>query len=167
MLKIIAVIVLWIYQCDLTLIQSSGKITIWKMILLTVSNLSKLQNLLLIKFFLMSAHHVCLCVFGHNDAFTPIALAPTETTVSICRESGFLFLLQYRFVSTFFHYFVYLCYLSLSHSLTKGFYVALRLVACAQSGQEVSLSSLNLTVPAPKFVSLVSDIKSVCIPYIP
>uniref|UniRef100_A0A3P8UKB0 Epidermal growth factor receptor pathway substrate 15 like 1 n=1 Tax=Cynoglossus semilaevis TaxID=244447 RepID=A0A3P8UKB0_CYNSE len=33
----------------------------------------------------------------------------------------------------------------------QGFYVALRLVACAQSGQEVSLSSLNLTVPAPKF----------------
>ncbi|XP_072246351.1 epidermal growth factor receptor substrate 15-like 1 isoform X3 [Leuresthes tenuis] len=33
----------------------------------------------------------------------------------------------------------------------QGFYVALRLVACAQSGQEVSLSSLNLTVPHPKF----------------
>ncbi|KAM3619712.1 uncharacterized protein V6R79_012436 [Siganus canaliculatus] len=33
----------------------------------------------------------------------------------------------------------------------QGFYIALRLVACAQSGQEVSLSSLNLTVPAPKF----------------
>uniref|UniRef100_A0A7N6B9W3 Epidermal growth factor receptor pathway substrate 15-like 1a n=1 Tax=Anabas testudineus TaxID=64144 RepID=A0A7N6B9W3_ANATE len=33
----------------------------------------------------------------------------------------------------------------------QGFYVALRLVACAQSGQEVSLSSLNLTVPPPKF----------------
>uniref|UniRef100_A0A8C9VGS3 Epidermal growth factor receptor pathway substrate 15 like 1 n=1 Tax=Scleropages formosus TaxID=113540 RepID=A0A8C9VGS3_SCLFO len=32
-----------------------------------------------------------------------------------------------------------------------GFYVALRLVACAQNGQEVSLSSLNLTVPPPKF----------------
>uniref|UniRef100_A0A673CMK0 Epidermal growth factor receptor pathway substrate 15-like 1a n=1 Tax=Sphaeramia orbicularis TaxID=375764 RepID=A0A673CMK0_9TELE len=38
-----------------------------------------------------------------------------------------------------------------------GFYVALRLVACAQSGQEVSLSSLNLTVPPPKFVSLTSS----------
>lgn len=35
----------------------------------------------------------------------------------------------------------------------QGFYVALRLVACAQSGQEVSLGSLNLTVPPPKFVS--------------
>uniref|UniRef100_A0A665T8U3 Epidermal growth factor receptor pathway substrate 15-like 1a n=1 Tax=Echeneis naucrates TaxID=173247 RepID=A0A665T8U3_ECHNA len=35
----------------------------------------------------------------------------------------------------------------------QGFYVALRLVACAQSGQEVSSSSLNLTVPPPKFVS--------------
>nr|XP_046246850.1 epidermal growth factor receptor substrate 15-like 1 isoform X1 [Scatophagus argus] len=33
----------------------------------------------------------------------------------------------------------------------QGFYVALRLVGCAQSGQEVSLSSLNLTVPLPKF----------------
>ncbi|XP_072515859.1 epidermal growth factor receptor substrate 15-like 1 isoform X2 [Salminus brasiliensis] len=33
----------------------------------------------------------------------------------------------------------------------QGFYVALRLVACAQSGQEVSLASLNLTVPHPKF----------------
>ncbi|XP_067370349.1 epidermal growth factor receptor substrate 15-like 1 isoform X5 [Channa argus] len=33
----------------------------------------------------------------------------------------------------------------------QGFYVALRLVACAQSGQEVSLSSLNFTVPPPKF----------------
>uniref|UniRef100_A0A8C6UIZ1 Epidermal growth factor receptor pathway substrate 15-like 1a n=1 Tax=Neogobius melanostomus TaxID=47308 RepID=A0A8C6UIZ1_9GOBI len=33
----------------------------------------------------------------------------------------------------------------------QGFYVALRLVACAQSGQEVSLSSLSLTVPPPKF----------------
>ena len=36
----------------------------------------------------------------------------------------------------------------------QGFYVALRLVACAQSGQEVSLASLNLTVPPPKFVSI-------------
>ncbi|XP_036373286.1 epidermal growth factor receptor substrate 15-like 1 isoform X3 [Megalops cyprinoides] len=33
----------------------------------------------------------------------------------------------------------------------QGFYVALRLVACAQNGQDVSLSSLNLTVPPPKF----------------
>ncbi|KAM4739240.1 epidermal growth factor receptor substrate 15-like 1 isoform 5-T5 [Anableps anableps] len=33
----------------------------------------------------------------------------------------------------------------------QGFYVALRLVACAQSGQEVSVSSINLTVPPPKF----------------
>ncbi|XP_060797220.1 epidermal growth factor receptor substrate 15-like 1 isoform X3 [Neoarius graeffei] len=33
----------------------------------------------------------------------------------------------------------------------QGFYVALRLVACAQSGQDVSLASLNLTVPPPKF----------------
>ncbi|XP_056132890.1 epidermal growth factor receptor substrate 15-like 1 [Lampris incognitus] len=33
----------------------------------------------------------------------------------------------------------------------QGFYVALRLVACAQSGQEVSLASFNLTVPPPKF----------------
>ncbi|KAI1891778.1 hypothetical protein AGOR_G00147260 [Albula goreensis] len=34
----------------------------------------------------------------------------------------------------------------------QGFYVALRLVACAQNGQDVSLSSLNLTVPPPKFM---------------
>uniref|UniRef100_A0A4W4G5D4 Epidermal growth factor receptor pathway substrate 15-like 1a n=1 Tax=Electrophorus electricus TaxID=8005 RepID=A0A4W4G5D4_ELEEL len=33
----------------------------------------------------------------------------------------------------------------------QGFYVALRLVACAQSGQDVSIASLNLTVPPPKF----------------
>nr|XP_057929621.1 epidermal growth factor receptor substrate 15-like 1 isoform X4 [Doryrhamphus excisus] len=33
----------------------------------------------------------------------------------------------------------------------QGFYVALRLVACAQSGHDISLSSLNLTVPPPKF----------------
>ncbi|KAF7644775.1 hypothetical protein LDENG_00215940 [Lucifuga dentata] len=33
----------------------------------------------------------------------------------------------------------------------QGFYVALRLVACAQSGQEVSMASLSLTVPPPKF----------------
>ncbi|XP_017556742.1 epidermal growth factor receptor substrate 15-like 1 isoform X1 [Pygocentrus nattereri] len=33
----------------------------------------------------------------------------------------------------------------------QGFYVALRLVACAQSGQDVSLANLNLTVPPPKF----------------
>ncbi|NXU64320.1 EP15R factor, partial [Horornis vulcanius] len=31
--------------------------------------------------------------------------------------------------------------------------VALRLVACAQNGHDVNLSSLNLTVPPPKFVS--------------
>uniref|UniRef100_A0A3P9CQ17 Epidermal growth factor receptor pathway substrate 15 like 1 n=1 Tax=Maylandia zebra TaxID=106582 RepID=A0A3P9CQ17_9CICH len=35
--------------------------------------------------------------------------------------------------------------------LTQGFYVALRLVACAQNSLEVSLSSLSLTVPPPKF----------------
>ncbi|XP_058615423.1 epidermal growth factor receptor substrate 15-like 1 isoform X6 [Onychostoma macrolepis] len=33
----------------------------------------------------------------------------------------------------------------------QGFYVALRLVACAQSGHDISISSLNLPVPAPKF----------------
>ncbi|CAL8307495.1 unnamed protein product [Lota lota] len=33
----------------------------------------------------------------------------------------------------------------------QGFYVALRLVASAQSGHEVSLSSLNLNAPPPKF----------------
>uniref|UniRef100_A0A8B9CC27 Epidermal growth factor receptor substrate 15-like 1 n=1 Tax=Anser brachyrhynchus TaxID=132585 RepID=A0A8B9CC27_9AVES len=35
----------------------------------------------------------------------------------------------------------------------QGFYVALRLVACAQNGHDVNLSNLNLTVPPPKFVS--------------
>uniref|UniRef100_A0A8C2YDL0 Epidermal growth factor receptor substrate 15-like 1 n=1 Tax=Coturnix japonica TaxID=93934 RepID=A0A8C2YDL0_COTJA len=33
----------------------------------------------------------------------------------------------------------------------QGFYVALRLVACAQNGHEVNMGSLNLTVPPPKF----------------
>uniref|UniRef100_A0A3P9Q5R3 Epidermal growth factor receptor pathway substrate 15 like 1 n=1 Tax=Poecilia reticulata TaxID=8081 RepID=A0A3P9Q5R3_POERE len=33
----------------------------------------------------------------------------------------------------------------------QGFYVALRLVACAQSGQEVSVSSINQTLPPPQF----------------
>uniref|UniRef100_A0A6I8PJU5 Epidermal growth factor receptor pathway substrate 15 like 1 n=1 Tax=Ornithorhynchus anatinus TaxID=9258 RepID=A0A6I8PJU5_ORNAN len=33
----------------------------------------------------------------------------------------------------------------------QGFYVALRLVACAQNGHEVNLSSLNLNMPPPKF----------------
>ncbi|XP_073863043.1 epidermal growth factor receptor substrate 15 isoform X8 [Macaca fascicularis] len=35
--------------------------------------------------------------------------------------------------------------------LGKEFFVALRLVACAQNGLEVSLSSLNLAVPPPRF----------------
>uniref|UniRef100_A0A8C5K1Z7 Epidermal growth factor receptor pathway substrate 15-like 1 n=1 Tax=Jaculus jaculus TaxID=51337 RepID=A0A8C5K1Z7_JACJA len=34
---------------------------------------------------------------------------------------------------------------------TSGFYVALRLVACAQSGHEVTLSNLSLSMPPPKF----------------
>ncbi|KAJ7419783.1 hypothetical protein BTVI_24198 [Pitangus sulphuratus] len=34
----------------------------------------------------------------------------------------------------------------------QGFYVALRLVACAQNGHDVNMSSLSLTVPPPKFV---------------
>ncbi|XP_029819741.1 epidermal growth factor receptor substrate 15-like 1 [Manacus vitellinus] len=33
----------------------------------------------------------------------------------------------------------------------QGFYVALRLVACAQNGHDVNMSSLSLTVPPPKF----------------
>ncbi|XP_021106723.1 epidermal growth factor receptor substrate 15-like 1 isoform X9 [Heterocephalus glaber] len=37
-----------------------------------------------------------------------------------------------------------------------GFYVALRLVACAQSGHEVTLSNLNLSMPPPKFVSAIT-----------
>ncbi|KAG7513993.1 epidermal growth factor receptor substrate 15-like 1 isoform X3 [Solea senegalensis] len=46
----------------------------------------------------------------------------------------------------------------------QGFYVALRLVACAQSGQEVSLSSLNLTVPPPKFKDTSSPSLSSTVP---
>uniref|UniRef100_A0A8C9PKH1 Epidermal growth factor receptor pathway substrate 15 like 1 n=1 Tax=Spermophilus dauricus TaxID=99837 RepID=A0A8C9PKH1_SPEDA len=34
---------------------------------------------------------------------------------------------------------------------SQGFYVALRLVACAQSGHEVTLSNLSLSMPPPKF----------------
>ncbi|XP_066492770.1 epidermal growth factor receptor substrate 15-like 1 isoform X2 [Tiliqua scincoides] len=33
----------------------------------------------------------------------------------------------------------------------QGFFIALRLVACAQSGHDVSLGSLSLTLPPPKF----------------
>ncbi|XP_055514711.1 epidermal growth factor receptor substrate 15-like 1 isoform X4 [Leucoraja erinacea] len=33
----------------------------------------------------------------------------------------------------------------------QGFYVSLRLVACAQNGHDVSLNSLNVTLPPPKF----------------
>ncbi|XP_028345206.1 epidermal growth factor receptor substrate 15 isoform X3 [Physeter macrocephalus] len=40
----------------------------------------------------------------------------------------------------------------------QEFFVALRLVACAQNGLEVSLSSLNLAVPPPRFVWELSDI---------
>lgn len=36
--------------------------------------------------------------------------------------------------------------------LSQEFFVALRLVACAQNGLEVALSSLNLAVPPPRFV---------------
>ncbi|KAL7992841.1 hypothetical protein Chor_017097, partial [Crotalus horridus] len=34
----------------------------------------------------------------------------------------------------------------------QGFFIALRLIACAQSGHDVILSNLNLTLPPPKFV---------------
>uniref|UniRef100_A0A8D1NSK5 Epidermal growth factor receptor pathway substrate 15 n=1 Tax=Sus scrofa TaxID=9823 RepID=A0A8D1NSK5_PIG len=40
----------------------------------------------------------------------------------------------------------------------QEFFVALRLVACAQNGLEVSLNSLNLAVPPPRFVWELSDI---------
>lgn len=36
---------------------------------------------------------------------------------------------------------------------SQQFFVALRLVACAQNGLEVSLKCLNTAVPPPKFVS--------------
>lgn len=35
----------------------------------------------------------------------------------------------------------------------QQFFVALRLIACAQNGLEVALKSLNVAVPPPKFVS--------------
>uniref|UniRef100_A0A5F8H8H5 EH domain-containing protein n=1 Tax=Monodelphis domestica TaxID=13616 RepID=A0A5F8H8H5_MONDO len=38
----------------------------------------------------------------------------------------------------------------------QEFFVALRLVACAQNGLEVSLSSLHLAVPPPRFVRKVT-----------
>lgn len=47
---------------------------------------------------------------------------------------------------------------SIAHMLPlcfiQGFFIALRLVACAQSGHDVSLGSLSLTLPPPKFVSI-------------
>jgi len=36
----------------------------------------------------------------------------------------------------------------------QQFFIALRLVACAQNGLEVALKSLNVAVPPPKFVSI-------------
>uniref|UniRef100_A0A8C2THR4 Epidermal growth factor receptor pathway substrate 15 n=1 Tax=Coturnix japonica TaxID=93934 RepID=A0A8C2THR4_COTJA len=42
--------------------------------------------------------------------------------------------------------------------LGKEFFVALRLVACAQNGLEVSLSSLNLPVPPPRFTDTSSPL---------
>uniref|UniRef100_A0A3Q2ED51 EH domain-containing protein n=1 Tax=Cyprinodon variegatus TaxID=28743 RepID=A0A3Q2ED51_CYPVA len=35
----------------------------------------------------------------------------------------------------------------------RGFFIALRLVASAQGGNDISLNSLNQSVTAPKFVS--------------
>ncbi|XP_049643646.1 epidermal growth factor receptor substrate 15-like 1 isoform X2 [Suncus etruscus] len=46
----------------------------------------------------------------------------------------------------------------------QGFYVALRLVACAQSGHDVSVSSLGLSVPPPKFHESTSPLLSVQAP---
>lgn len=45
---------------------------------------------------------------------------------------------------------------------SQGFYVALRLVACAQSGHEVTLSNLSLSMPPPKFVSVQILLIHVC-----
>lgn len=42
-----------------------------------------------------------------------------------------------------------MCFCSL-----QQFFIALRLVACAQNGLEVALKNLNVAVPPPKFVSL-------------
>uniref|UniRef100_A0A8C4YBE3 Epidermal growth factor receptor pathway substrate 15 n=1 Tax=Gopherus evgoodei TaxID=1825980 RepID=A0A8C4YBE3_9SAUR len=54
--------------------------------------------------------------------------------------------------------------------LGKEFFVALRLVACAQNGLDVSLSSLNLPVPPPRFTDtgsplLISGTASADIPW--
>lgn len=38
-------------------------------------------------------------------------------------------------------------------SFFQGFFIALRLVASAQGGNDISLSNLNQTLAAPKFVS--------------
>ncbi|XP_069042249.1 epidermal growth factor receptor substrate 15-like 1 isoform X6 [Lepisosteus oculatus] len=46
----------------------------------------------------------------------------------------------------------------------QGFYFALRLVACAQNGHDVTLSSLNLTVPPPKFKDTSSPLLSTSAP---
>lgn len=46
----------------------------------------------------------------------------------------------------------------------QQFFIALRLVACAQNGLEVALKSLNVAVPPPKFVSPPStSLGSVCV----
>lgn len=42
----------------------------------------------------------------------------------------------------------------------QQFFIALRLVACAQNGLEVALKSLNVAVPPPKFVSLYTSSQS-------
>lgn len=44
--------------------------------------------------------------------------------------------------------------MSLFFCSLQQFFIALRLVACAQNGLEVALKSLNVAVPPPKFVSL-------------
>lgn len=43
----------------------------------------------------------------------------------------------------------------------QQFFIALRLVACAQNGLEVALKSLNVAVPPPKFVILNSTLQHI------
>lgn len=55
----------------------------------------------------------------------------------------------------------------MSISPKQQFFIALRLVACAQNGLEVALKSLNLAVPPPKFVSVVSVFRRLLLFFLP
>lgn len=57
-------------------------------------------------------------------------------------------------VNSFRNVFIITGLTSLFFFCPQQFFIALRLVACAQNGLEVALKSLNVAVPPPKFVSL-------------